>query len=352
MKYIALIINISVCIVTLGCYAAPYVEPSQAVIFPVLSVMTPYVLGANFLCLLYWILFPSKYFWIPVITLLLGFSTFKRHFNFFQSGVKVEEKSLPVTISSVNINSGQYLRVDRNNLDSKKMASLRHWTNLQADTDIICTQEKRYFGQVMLDSMLSKEFTRHGNDTIGTGIYTRHSMLNKGFIDVGGNTHYVAWADIQLSTDVVVRVYSMHGSSNMISSKSKELIKESNLKSPALMSEIKGLFANYARYASQRNSQYDRLENHISQSPYPVILAGDMNDVPQSYLYQRLTKRLNDAFNSKGKGIGATYRALPGLRIDYIFADDQLVPQKFLVDRVDISDHYPVRAQFFIQVKQ
>lgn len=348
MKYIVLVVNICVCLVTLGCYAAPYVEPSQAVIFPVLSVMTPYVLAANVCCLLYWILFPSKYFWIPVVTLLLGLSTINRHFNVLQSTTPSESAALPLTISSINFNSGQYLRVDRNTLDSKKMASLKHWTNLQADTDIICAQEKRYFGQVMLDSILSKEFTRHGNDTIGTGIYTRHPILDKGYIDVGGNTHFVAWADIQLSSDVTIRVYSMHGSSNMISSKSKALIKESNLNSPTLITEIKGLFANYARYASQRNSQYDVLERHLSQSPHPVVLAGDMNDVPQSYLYQRLTKHLTDAFNSKGRGIGATYRALPGLRIDYIFADPSIVPQKFTVDRVDISDHYPVRAEFLV----
>ena len=310
--------------------------------------MTPYVIAANFCCLLYWLLFPSKYVLISLLTLLFGFSTFKRHFNIVQSATQSESAALPVTISSINFNSGQYLRVDRNTLNSKKMASLKHWTNLQADTDIICVQEKRYFGQVLLDSMLGNEYNRHGNDKIGTGIYTRHPILDQGYIDVGGNTHFVAWADIQLSSAATLRVYSMHGSSNMISSKSKALIKESNLKSPALVSEIKGLFANYARYATQRNSQYDVLEKHLSQSPYPVILAGDMNDVPQSYLYQRLTKRLIDAFNSKGKGIGATYRALPGLRIDYIFADPSLVPQTFTVDRVDISDHYPVRAQFLI----
>lgn len=323
--------------------------PSSHYVFPVLSVLTPYLLIANFCCLLYWILFPDRWILLPILTLLLGFSTMKRHFNYFHQKSNIESDQNTFTISSVNFNSGQYLRKDRHTLDTDKFQSLLKWKNLQENTDIICAQEKRYFGQVMLDSMLLGQYTRHGNEETGTGIYSKHPIIDSGFIDIGGNPSTVTWADIKLPIDKTIRVYSLHCSSNMISTKSKELIEESDLTKENLFDEVKGLFANYAHYSGQRNRQIDILEKHLEQSPYPVVIAGDMNDVPQSYLYQRLTKRYSDAFNAMGSGVGATYRALPGLRIDYIFTDAGITPTFFKVDDVDISDHYPIRAQFTME---
>lgn len=334
---------------TLGCYVAPYMAPSSHYIFPVLSVLTPYLLIGNFMCLVYWILFPHRFILLPILTLLLGFGTMKRHFNYFHQKSDMATTENTFTISSINFNSGLYLRKDRQTLDQEKYQSLLQWKALQENTDIICAQEKRYFGQIMLDSMLLSDYTRHGNNETGTGIYTKHPIVDKGFIDVGGNPSTVAWADIELPMEKTIRVYSMHCSSNMISSKSKELIEESNLRKENLFDEVKGLFANYAHYSRQRNAQIDILEKHMLQSPHPVVIAGDMNDVPQSYLYQRLTKHFCDAFNDKGRGVGATYRALPGLRIDYIFTDDEMETTFFTVDKVDISDHYPIRAQFAVK---
>jgi len=261
--------------------------PSTHYIFPVLSVLTPYLLIANFLFLVYWMLFPNRFIILPILTLLLGFSTMKRHFNYFSPKTVDEEVSDAFTISSININSGQYLRKDPNTLDEHKRQSLQEWAKLQANTDIICAQEKRYFGQTMLDSVLLDDYTLHGNDEISTGIYTRHPIVNSGFIDVGGRPSTVAWADIELPSEKIIRVYSLHCSSNMISRKSQELIEESNLRKDNLFDEVKGLFANYAYYSKQRNSQLDKLEEHMDKSPYPVVVAGDFNDVPQSYLHGR-----------------------------------------------------------------
>ena len=349
MKYIVLFINICIAIVTLGCYVSPYMAPSTHYIFPVLSVLTPYLLIANFLFLIYWILFPNRFVLLPLVTLLLGFGTMKRHFNYFSSKAIDQEVSSAFTISSININSGQYLRKDSQTLDQEKYQSLLDWTKLQANTDIICAQEKRYFGQVMLDSMLLDDYTRHGNIEISTGIYTRHPIVDSGFIDVGGRPSIVAWADIKLPFGKIIRVYSLHCSSNMISRKSQELIEESNLRRDNLFDEVKGLFANYAYYSKQRNSQLDRLEVHMDKSPYPVVVAGDFNDVPQSYLHHRMAKKYIDVFNEKGRGVGATYRTLPGLRIDYIYTDESITPTFFAVDDVDISDHYPIRAQLVLE---
>ena len=70
---------------------------------------------------------------------------------------------------------------------------------------------------------------------------------------------------------------------------------------------------------------------------------GDLNDTPFSYTYQQLGNLLNDQFKAKGLGVGITYAGkLPGLKIDYIFADDNFNALSHQIIRTKISDHFPV----------
>src|SRR5690606_3320508 len=95
-----------------------------------------------------------------------------------------------------------------------------------------------------------------------------------------------------------------------------------------------------------RASQVKILSEHIQNSPYPVILAGDFNDVPYSYTYFTLRSILRNAFEEAGRGFGFTYnQVLFFLRIDNIFFGEGLEAKVFKTHReVDYSDHYPISA--------
>jgi endonuclease/exonuclease/phosphatase (EEP) superfamily protein YafD len=74
-----------------------------------------------------------------------------------------------------------------------------------------------------------------------------------------------------------------------------------------------------------RSEQAEIVARAIAASPYPVIVAGDFNDVPTSYVYRRVRGRLLDGFREAGRGVGFTYQGpIPGLRIDYIFCSPEL----------------------------
>jgi len=91
-----------------------------------------------------------------------------------------------------------------------------------------------------------------------------------------------------------------------------------------------------------RAEQVEMVAQHIEKSPYPVVLAGDFNDIPASWSYHQLTQHLNDAFKS-GKGYGQTYiGSIPGFRIDYIMHSDEFSPYNFTTGDVEYSDHYPI----------
>ena len=81
---------------------------------------------------------------------------------------------------------------------------------------------------------------------------------------------------------------------------------------------------------------------------YPIIICGDFNDVPGSYVYEKVKGDLSDAFNEKGAGLGRTYRNIfPTLRIDYLLYDaDALKAEGYLRRNAGLSDHVPVIANF------
>ncbi len=96
--------------------------------------------------------------------------------------------------------------------------------------------------------------------------------------------------------------------------------------------------------------QIKKIRKAIDFSPYPVIVAGDFNSVPNSYEYYSLGKDLQDAFLTAGKGSASSFHdyKIP-LRIDYIFSSKSIIPLSYKVDQsVKLSDHYPVIAEFLL----
>ena len=102
----------------------------------------------------------------------------------------------------------------------------------------------------------------------------------------------------------------------------------------------------------RRPRQVEQVLAHMAESPVPAIVAGDFNDAPVSYTYRKLLGGRQDAFVAAGRCIGATYRYIPFLRIryipflriDYVFCPPDAAVSSCRVERVKLSDHYPIIA--------
>jgi endonuclease/exonuclease/phosphatase family metal-dependent hydrolase len=100
-----------------------------------------------------------------------------------------------------------------------------------------------------------------------------------------------------------------------------------------------------------RATQADTLSMAIKNSPYPVIVCGDFNDIPLSYTYHTIKRHndLVDAFRNAGHGMGGTYIGkLPSFRIDYILHSDKIRTWNFVTGKRVLSDHYPIYCEFGI----
>lgn len=85
----------------------------------------------------------------------------------------------------------------------------------------------------------------------------------------------------------------------------------------------------------------------IEKTSGPIIIAGDFNDTPASYIYQQATKVLKDPYVSQGRGFGTTYHGpYPAFRIDYLLHSPLLEAVSYKRVKTNISDHYPIVVQF------
>jgi endonuclease/exonuclease/phosphatase family metal-dependent hydrolase len=174
----------------------------------------------------------------------------------------------------------------------------------------------------------------------GMVIFSKYPIVNEGVVFDNNSNNGTIFADIQVGGDTI-RVYNTHLESMAIEAESLDNYEQAKLVYRQTLGKLH-------RGSLARAQQLSILFEHLSNSPHPVILMGDLNEIPYSYSYFKLGQRLINAFEKAGRGFEFTYnRVLFFLRIDHIFADPSLVPVHFNTHReVDYSDHYPVSATF------
>ena len=158
-----------------------------------------------------------------------------------------------------------------------------------------------------------------------------------------GNVGTAAYADIDIGHDTI-RIINVYLESMFIE---KKLVKESleNIKTAKNNSKIlkNKLTEGFLRH----QKQIQELIPFIQHSPHPVILAGDLNAVPNSYEYKQISFWLRDSYIDVGRSSGTTFHDYKfPLRLDYVFHSDELLSVGYKVLRKQkISDHYPVVAE-------
>lgn len=185
-----------------------------------------------------------------------------------------------------------------------------------------------------------------GQGAIGLAIFSRFPIISKKELYWPPNNNGMLAADIVIDKDTV-RVINVQLKSMGI--RVQKILKKDNkidkVETKNVLSKLKGGF-------EDRGLQVNMLESWIEESPYPVILAGDFNELPYGYAYGRVRKKLKNSFEETGFGFGFTYhKVLSFLRIDNQFFDSRKIDNiDFLtMDNVPFSDHYPVKAWYLMK---
>jgi endonuclease/exonuclease/phosphatase family metal-dependent hydrolase len=106
---------------------------------------------------------------------------------------------------------------------------------------------------------------------------------------------------------------------------------------------LRALYGNYTIGMMARAGQANVLAMDMRESEVPIIVCGDFNDVPYSYVYNTMLGDKVDGFKECGSGYMYTYRGgKKNVRIDYIFHDKAFKGLTYYKKELTYSDHYPV----------
>lgn len=182
-----------------------------------------------------------------------------------------------------------------------------------------------------------------------TAVYTNHKILNrKNLFENLPDTDITAQCE-QIDLEIkgkIYRVFNVHLESFGFVKSMVKLNGNGDEDEKKVKDLVKRLIPTFKAHQEQVRI----IRENIDNSPYPVIVAGDFNAVPNSYEYYETSKGLKDAFYEVGKGSGTTFHDYKyPLRIDYIFTSESIKPVNYIVDRsAKLSDHFPVIATFKI----
>ncbi len=286
---------------------------------------------------------------ISIITLLIGWKQLSVLFATNKYETFTEKKdSTHLRIVDWNIRSlvGLSEEADKKRIDRATIPE----TIMTQNPDIICLQEFNNsdaqnnlspFKNKYPYHYFSKDFTRAKQSyQAGSIIFSKFPIVDSGKIRFPGTSaESLIYADVQTPRKII-RVFTTHLQSFKFKKEDyddiEKIKKTENKALPASLSIIEKMKRAYTQKGKQANIVREALDN----SPYPSVICGDFNDVPNSYTYFHIRKDWQDVFLATSLGIGRTYLALaPTLRIDYILPDKNFFILQFdLVDE-DLSDH-------------
>lgn len=185
-----------------------------------------------------------------------------------------------------------------------------------------------------------------GNHHFGIITFSKYPIINKqtiSFYPYDYNSIF-QYSDVVKGTDTL-RVFNIHLQSLKFTNTNLEYIDNPSMKDEEDIKKSKSLISKLKKGFLKRKQQAERIRAEIDKSPYPVMVCGDFNDVPNSYAYNTIGSGLNNAFAEKGSGIGRTFSGIsPTLRIDNIFVAKPFNILQYTRINKKLSDHFPVIA--------
>lgn len=341
--------NILLVLFTLVSYLAPFINPQDFWPAVFLSLTYPTLLFLNLIFVALWIWRKKRHFIFSLGCILLGwtyFTSFVGLSSVKKSSPKVEESLKVMTFNAYQFRYFYGKDPKYKTSDSKQSITDFYRFLKEEKVDVLCLQESMsrrvshvFFKEVNEVTDLPYQYEHPDKSLI---IFSKYPIEKKGILGFGKGSNGGHFADINIKNKRI-RVYNLHLRSNRISGYTNKLAKEHNLKNKETWTDIEDIMRLYKRAAVTRVQQVAIVKEHVNQSPHPVVVCGDFNDTPQSYVYRQIARNLCDGFKEKGAGLGISFAGtVPALRIDYILNSPELEVTYHKIFKRDYSDHYPV----------
>lgn len=327
-------------VITLITYALPFVPPKWSPSILFIGLFYPWLLLFNLIFVFYWVTDRSRFFLVPLFILVLGYGPMVKIIGFNIAGDQ-EDSSTSISIASYNIH---YFK---NYYQNNKLGSVNDLIKMisEVDTDILCIQEfPRELGnpsdisKKILPNTAFDYFNHYENSDLV--IFSRYPINSEGGMLFSNKVNGFQVVTIKMPNRQKIKIINAHLASNEVSVIAEKIATEPEMEEEERLKSFFGMLGHYGKAAVARVQQMEKILKEVGTDPKETIVLGDFNEIPQSYIYRQLAKKLEDTFVESGSGLGFSYNGkLPGLRIDYIFSSPDFEVEYSKMAPSDFSDH-------------
>ena len=314
-------------------FGLSYVPPKSYALISILSLSVPLLIVLNILFTIYWLIKLKKQSILSLLVLLVGYNQVLSFYKFSSESVPKSENSFSVMSYNVRL-FNVYNWIDDESIPTK----IKEFIN-EESPDILCFQEYDSSTNLDFKAYSYKHQTNYlNNNKSELAILSSFKILNSGFIDFPNSANSAIFSDILVKSDTL-RVYNVHLQSTGI---------DANMDVESLDSKQSNKLLNRLGVTFKAQQyQAELVADHVSKSPYKVMICGDFNNTIYSYVYRILKCDLIDAFEASGTGFGSTFdfKYFP-VRIDFILADKSLSSTTFKNYTIPYSDHFPLLSVY------
>lgn len=341
----------------LACFGS-YLSPRHWWVVTFLGLGFPILLLTLIFFIFFWIIFKPRYVLVSLMAMGIGYKAIITFVTLRPLPDFIDKKQAG-NIRLMHWNVARFIELSRN--DNRGSRTRQKMMDLirKENADILCLQEffqstdPRFYNNLKyITEELGYPYYYFGGNRdgdqqwYGQAIFSRFPIVDssKIYFPRPALRETLIQADILINTDTV-RVMTTHLQSVQFKKEDYQSIEEIKERDDSLIQNSKNIFSKLRVASRRRAIQAEMVRAQIEKSPYPVILTGDFNDIPNSYTYHTISKGLQDAFLEKGFGVGRTYSGIsPTLRIDYILTSKNFSVEQFQRLVRELSDHYPLVA--------
>lgn len=363
LRNILILFSIGSGIALLLAYLSPFINPATIPFLPFFGLSYYIIFFSHILLTLLWAFYKSKWAFGMLAIIVLGGTL---HFRMFALGSDDDpEERTSIHVMTYNVRlldlynpvKGEGIKTRNKIFDYIK----------EVNPDILCFQEfyhqdpptmfktrdSIYEFMPFIDHNEKYVNQRFGRQNFGVILFSKFPIIEKGFVNFPNQAtsqNYCIYADVV--KEDTFRIYNVHLQSIHLQQDDYALFEDDGVShaSDVQSSNIFKLINKIKKAYPIRAEQAKCVMEHVKDSPYPVIICGDLNDTPLSYSYNLFNGRFIDAFRNTGFGIGTTYAGrIPAGRIDYIFHDDEIGSYDFHIQGEKLSDHYAIDCKLFLK---
>lgn len=322
------------------------VNPAAHPVIGVVGLAFPVLLALNMAFLVFWLCTRKRWALIPFLGFVVGYGPVSVYCPLSMLRDAPDGAIKVLTYNVYNFHGWA---------DDERCCEITDYI-INQDADIVCLQEAEApmkWRADCLDSIFAQRYPyrettlSEGGGSDALTVLSKYPIVGHEHIEYASAFNHSEAYWLAIGRDTVLLINNHLESTALpqaMRQRFKTLVK-GELDGDSMKTESKALVAKLAESTARRAPQADSVAAFIERHQgTPVILCGDFNDSPISYVRHTIARQLIDCYADTGNGPGISYHYNGfWVRIDNMMCSTHFTPYRCTVDRsISASDHYPV----------